>query len=405
MTPTPDHPTAPLHVCVVASTAPSHVHPHLAVVGELVRRGHRVTYAIGASLADLARPTGAEVLACTSVLPGVGGPREDWPSDAVAGMRLFLDEGIHVLPQLHAALDDDVPDVVLFDIGGFAGPVAAATWGVPAVQLSPTYVAWDGYEADLEPVMGPILATPAGRAYTDTFDRWLADAGGLVTRADLSVTPPRSLVLVPRAMQPEADRVDRTRYRFVGPCLDPGRFAAGDWTPPPGDGPLLYVALGTAYHDRPHLYRACLEALDGQGWRLVISRGDQVAETDLGPIPPWARTHRSVPQLAVLAEAAVFVTHAGMGSCTEALWSAVPTVAVPQAVDQFDNAATLASLGVGVHLTEDPPTAATLREAVLGVVDDAAVRSRLATIADELHAVGGPGRAADAVVDAAARRW
>ena len=51
MTPTPGTRT-PAHVAVVASTAPSHVHPHLAVVRELVERGHRVTYLIGDALAD-----------------------------------------------------------------------------------------------------------------------------------------------------------------------------------------------------------------------------------------------------------------------------------------------------------------------------------------------------------------
>lgn len=404
MTPTPGSPT-PAHVAVVASTAPSHVHPHLAVVRELVDRGHRVTYLIGDALAELARPTGADVIGCSSVLPGVGGPRDEWPSDAVEGMRLFLDEQIHVLPQVRAALDGDRPDVVLYDIGGYAGAVAASRWGVPAVQLSPTYVAWDGYHDDLAEVMGPLLASPAGVDLTATFDGWLAAESAGLTQDDVNVAPPRSLVLVPKVMQPNAERVDPDRYRFVGPCLDPARFEPRGWRPPDGDGPLLYVALGTAYHDRPDVYRACLEAVDGLGWRLVLSRGSQVAEADLGPLPPGVDTYELVPQLAVLAEADVFVTHAGMGSSTEALWSAVPTVAVPQAVDQFDNAAKLEELGVGRHLTTDPPSAADLRAALVELTADGAVRERLDAIAAELHAVGGPGGAADAVEDAVAGTW
>jgi UDP:flavonoid glycosyltransferase YjiC (YdhE family) len=38
------------------------MHPHLAVIGELVRRGHRVSYLVGGHLAELARPTGADVI-------------------------------------------------------------------------------------------------------------------------------------------------------------------------------------------------------------------------------------------------------------------------------------------------------------------------------------------------------
>lgn len=36
------------------------------------------------------------------------------------------------------------PGLVLHDTGALAGPVAAARWGVPAVQLSPTFVPWEG---------------------------------------------------------------------------------------------------------------------------------------------------------------------------------------------------------------------------------------------------------------------
>src|SRR4051794_28710516 len=98
--------TGRVHVAIVAASAPSHMHPHLAVVRELVRRGHRVSYLVGHHLAELAADTGADVVGCTSVLPGAPGV-PGWPDDDVAGMRMFLDEAVHVLPQVHAALDRD----------------------------------------------------------------------------------------------------------------------------------------------------------------------------------------------------------------------------------------------------------------------------------------------------------
>jgi UDP:flavonoid glycosyltransferase YjiC (YdhE family) len=55
------------------------------------------------------------------------------------------------------------------------------------------------------------------------------------------------------------------------------------------------------------------------------------------------------PQLDILAFADVFITHAGMGGTVESLWFGVPTVSVPQAVDQFTNAAQLEAIGAGVH--------------------------------------------------------
>jgi hypothetical protein len=65
---------------------------------------------------------------------------------------------MHVLPQVTAALDGDPPDLVLHDIGGLAGPAAAVRWGVPAAQLSPAFVAWEGYEEDMADAIAAMKA-------------------------------------------------------------------------------------------------------------------------------------------------------------------------------------------------------------------------------------------------------
>jgi MGT family glycosyltransferase len=390
-----------LHIGIVASSAPSHMHPHLAVVRELVDRGHRVSYLVGAHLAGLARPTGADVIGFDSLLPGSPGAGH-WPEDDTAGMRMFLDDSIHVLPQVLAALDTDRPDIVLYDIGGFAGPVAAAGWGIPSAQLSPSIVAWDTYRHDMSAVLDSIFASENGKAYLKAFNDWLA--GTSLTFEEVTGEPRRCLVLIPRAMQPNADRVDRDRYRFVGPCIDPRRDDPGDWAPPPGESPLALLAFGTAYTDRIDVYHNTIEALHGTGWHLVIATG-HVRPDALGAVPEWVQLREMVPQPAVLRIADAFVSHAGMGSCTEALWYGVPTVAIPQAVDQPANAAQLEAIGVGRHLTADPPTPDQIHDAILEVAADPQIRLRLDGIREELHRVGGPRHAADAVEDVATGRW
>ncbi len=112
-----------------------------------------------------------------------------------------------------------------------------------------------------------------------------------------------------------------------------------------------------------------------------------------------------MPQPAVLRVSDAFVTHAGMGSCTEALWYGVPTVALPQAVDQPANAAQLEALGVGRQLTEHLPSPAEIHRAILEMSVSPQIRLRLNAIRDELHRVGGPEHAADAVENAARGRW
>ncbi|MGD9572020.1 MAG: macrolide family glycosyltransferase [Thermoleophilia bacterium] len=388
----------PAHVGVVGTTAPSHVHPSLGLVRELVARGHRVTYAIGETLAPLVAGTGAEPIVHPSVLPDA-----DWSGDIVASMDLFLDDGVAALPVVMAAWADDPPAVVLHDIGGHAGPPAAQRLGVPSVQVSPAHVAWEGYEEDMAEALAPIRESEAGRRHFGRFADWLAESG--VTRPvdDVLGRPERGLVLIPRVMQPHADRVPAS-FRFVGPCIDPARLALDGWDPGDDGRPLLYVGFGTAFTDHLDLYRGVVDRFGGGDWRVVISTGSTVAPEDLGPLPRGVEAHRSVDQIAVLRHARAFVTHAGMGGITEALWFGVPMVAVPQAVDQFANAERLAEIGAGVHVPQDQAAPEALERAVREVAADAAVARRLAEIRADLHATGGAGRAADAVEEIIAAR-
>ena len=152
------------------------------------------------------------------------------------------------------------------------------------------------------------------------------------------------------------------------------------------------------------MYHNVIEALDGTGLRLTIATG-RVSPDKLGAAGDWVQLRATVPQPAVLRTADAFVTHAGMGSCTEGLWYGVPMVAIPQAVDQPSNADRLEAIGAGRHLRTDPPSAPEIRKAIKEVATDLQVRLRLNEIRDELQCVGGPSHAADAVEDAANGLW
>ncbi|WP_370947433.1 macrolide family glycosyltransferase [Amycolatopsis sp. cg5] len=380
------------HISMIGCTAPSHIYPSLALIRELVDRGHRVTYAMGERLVDLITPTGAEPVAHASQLPGA---EADWPEDAGAAMRIFLDENIAVLPKLIETYDEDRPELFLYDIGGLAAPVLGHRYGVPALQLSPTYVAWDGYEEDFAEFIDGLRASESGAAYFKVYGEWLAENGIDAEPFAWLSHPANVLSLIPRAMQPNADRVGE-HVEFVGPCLDPGRLADRSWTAPDG-AKVLLVSFGTAVTDQLDIYRACIEGFRDSGWHVVLSVGNKIDLADLGDVPANFEVHRSVPQLAVLEAASAFVTHAGMGGSTESLWFGVPTVAIPFATDGFGNAARLEELGAGVQLPSDQVTAAALRSSVDQVANDPAVAQRLAVLSREVRANGGVGKAADAV--------
>lgn len=382
-----------MHIAMIGTTAPSHIYPSLGLIAELVKRGHRVTYAVGEQLASVVEPSDVEVVSFPSILPQ---GEDDWPNDPAQAMHVFLDEALESFEILTDFYDGDRPDLFLYDIGGLAAPVLGRRYGVKAVQLSPAMVAWDGYEDDFAEVLDPLRVSESGKAYHAAYSTWLQDNGIEVDAWDWISHPEHILSLIPRAMQPNADRVPE-RVQFVGPCIDPARLEEGGWTPPSSDTRVLYVSFGTGFNERPEFYRTCIEAFAGSHWHVVISIGNRVDADGLGAAASNIEIHSRVPQLAVLKAASAFVTHAGMGGCTESLWFEVPTVAIPQAVDQFGNAALLEELGVGVQLQNEDVTVDSLRRAVEKVADSADIRARLSEIGAEVRARGGIETAADAV--------
>ncbi|OLL76088.1 putative glycosyl transferase [Pseudonocardia sp. Ae168_Ps1] len=380
------------HVLMSTVAAHGHVHPNLPVMAELVARGHRVTYPVPERFADAVSATGATALRIRTDLPDPA-RGEQWPEGGVEAMRLFSGEARSAYEQIADALQYEHPDVVCYDGSGWAGHALSRVWGLPRVELAPHMVAWDGFSEDMADAFA-FLDAPEGLAWRAELDAWLAEVGAGVGNREFLRRPDRSVVLIPEAMQPHADRVDRERYTFVGPVIG-DRSHQGLWPKP--RNPLLLVSLGSAYNDRPRFWRDCIAAMHGTGWATVLATGPHVDRADLGEIPGDVVVREWVPQLAVLAQASAFVTHAGMGGCSEGLWHGVPMVAVPQAVDQFGNADVIAGLGVGEHLPVGEVTPESLREAVLRVSSSEDVARRCAEQKAVARAAGGAAQAADVI--------
>ncbi|MGW6491052.1 macrolide-inactivating glycosyltransferase [Streptomyces sp. NPDC055056] len=387
----------PAHIAMFSIAAHGHVNPSIEVIRELVARGHRVTYAIPPAFADKVAETGAEPKLWNSTLPTDDDP-DAWGTELIDHIEPFLADALQAEPQLAAAYAEDEPDLVLYDITAYPARVLAHRWGVPLVQLSPSMVAWEGYDEEVgKPLFEPLKETPRGKAFYETFAGWIAGNGMDLRVEDFMGRPDRCLVLMPRALQPNADRVDEERYTFVGACQG-DRSAQGEWRRPAGAGRVLLVSLGSSFTKQPAFYRACAEAFaDLPDWHVVLQIGAFVDPAELGELPDNVEVHSWVPQLSVLRQADAFITHAGSGGSQEGLATATPMVAVPQAADQFGNADVLQALGVARHLPAAEASAAALREAVLAVADDPGVARRLKEIREGMAGEGGTRRAADLI--------
>jgi MGT family glycosyltransferase len=398
--------TSRAHIAMFSIAAHGHVNPSLEVIRELVARGHRVTYAIPPLFAEKVAETGAEPRLWNSTLPGPDADPEAWGTTLLDNVEPFLNDAVQALPQLIEAYEGDEPDLVLHDITSYPARVLAHRWGVPAVSLSPNLVAWEGYEQEVaEPMWEEPRKTERGRAYYARFHAWLEE-NGITRHPDPFLgRPARSLVLIPKALQPHADRVDEAVHTFVGACQG-DRAAEGEWRRPDGAEKVVLVSLGSSFTKRPAFYRECVKAFgDLPGWHVVLQVGKHVDRAELGDVPANVDVRTWVPQLAVLRQADLFVTHAGAGGSQEGLATATPMIAVPQAVDQFGNADMLQALGVARHLPTEDATAEALRTAALALVDDPEVAARLKEIQAQMAQEGGTRRAADLIeAELAARR-
>jgi MGT family glycosyltransferase len=382
------------HFFFISVPASGHVNPTLPLVSELLRRGHRVSYAIGHEMVSTVEETGAEIIDLPTEVPKA--PQVTMPGPPeMAQMMQFIVEDIRAnFPVLQQRFQADPPDAVCFDGMSPLGRMLAETLGVPEIALVPNFATNEHFSMrDVIGDQGELLVD----AFAEIGRRIQEIAGEFgVHLASPVGAPPAglNLVFLPREFQLRGETFDQ-RFRFIGPLL--GDRDQQPWQPRDPHAPLLFISLGTAFNNRPEFYRMCFEAFADSRWQVAMSTGRDIDPTVLGTIPDNFDVRASFPQPAVLRHAAVFVSHTGMNSTMESLHAGVPLVAVPQMAEQAANAARVEELGLGRRLTPDALTPAGLRAAVEEIAEDQQVRVNLEQMRQIIGSCGGAVAGADAL--------
>jgi len=389
---------------VLAYPTYGHIAPILPVAAELARRGEEVFfYGTGRSRAKI-EATGACFRAYARGHDDFNPtpPTEGLFSDMARLAALTED----ILPGLLDEVRALAPAYLLIDTKSLWGRLVGQILGIPAVTLSVVFAIRDGVigvpeltgllysGAPAEKLLGGLLGLGE---YFETARRLMRRYGtaapGIV--AYLGNPQPLNIVFTSRELQPGSQAFG-DEFVFAGPSIPPACDTPRDFPFERLDGrPLVYVSLGTTFHDVPAFYRACFEALGGSAWQVALSTGG--ADLDLGAPPENFLVRRFVPQLALLERAAVFVTHGGMNSANEGLYFGVPLVVAPQRGDQHMVAARVVELGAGLAISPRELDAARLRAAVEAALSQPAFRERAQSLGASLRAAGGYRRAADAI--------
>ncbi|MCV5706991.1 UDP-glucosyltransferase, partial [Escherichia coli] len=81
-----------------------------------------------------------------------------------------------------------------------------------------------------------------------------------------------------------------------------------------------------------------------------LSVGKHIDTNQLKNVPPNFKVYNYVPQLEVLKQANLFITHGGMNSSSESLYFGVPMIVIPVMGDQPIVAQRIEDLKAGIQL-------------------------------------------------------
>jgi UDP:flavonoid glycosyltransferase YjiC (YdhE family) len=305
---------------------------------------------------------------------------------------MLVDAAEPSIAPLRAHLARARPDVVVIDPMAYFAAIAAHEEKLP----------WLGLSTSLNPCIGDDVDSELKDTLRSLDDarRALFVAHGMPAprfRVSDVLSPRGTFVLSTKELLGDGLPDDGVPVHLVGAALPGGGAPAREAGPP-----LVYASFGSQAYHQPVQLGVVLEAARGVAARFVVAMGELASSPLARSAPPNVEVVSFAPQVALLAEASVAITHGGANSVHEALAHGVPLLVSPICNDQPHNAALVARAGAGRAVDLARATASevtTCLRALLAV--DAPERRAARAIARSYAGAGGAGRIADLVLGAA----
>jgi UDP:flavonoid glycosyltransferase YjiC (YdhE family) len=349
----------PTRIAVFCMPEPGHFQLLRPLVAGLARRGAEVGVFTARAFEAEVRSAGANF---TDLF--AGHPLESADDASLPFPCRYVSYAGHCARQLAGELERERPALIVYETFALIGRVVAGLLGVPWVNLSPGH--------DLDParyVRG--LETDPRVSISPACDRAVATLRGGLGLPDASpfsfvtsLSPFLNICCEPPAFLPEGRRQVFEPLAFFGSLPSPGEPEPGPSHPGAsfsGDAGRfkVYASFGTIVwrYYRQEAF-AALQALS----RYLADRPDAEGLISLGhaELKPGQRRRLEgrnvrvepyVDQVAVLREADLFVTHNGINSTHQAIFSMVPMLSYPFFWDQPDLAAMCQDRGLAVPIS------------------------------------------------------
>ena len=398
-------------------------------IGDVLRRrGHRVVFIIEESFAGTLEEKGFEerLMRLAPVSQAEEDPGQFWKDfiretapvfrtptiEQLEGFiaptfQALIDGARHVDERLIEIFDELRPDVIVEDnVVSFPALMACGRPWVRIVSCNPAELARRAGAPHLLRLSDrrsqPLGRLPRGvRAHARRHARRLRRV--LPRARGAAVAGPRVHARVTLAQPVALSRGDRLRPRLSARIrlAQPRGERPGDrrpWTMPrslsDGDEPLVYLSLGSLASGDVELMQGLIDSLADAPFRVIVSMGPQHESLELAGNMAGAEF---LPQASILPQVDLVITHGGNNTVTESLYYGKPMVVLPVFWDQHDNAQRIHETGFGVRLDTYGHEPAELPAAVEGLLSDAALGPRLATVSRRLQDSPGTVRAADLI--------
>jgi MGT family glycosyltransferase len=268
----------------------------------------------------------------------------------------LVDGARYVDERLREIFDELEPDVIVEDnvVGFPAVPASGRPWvrivscnplELKDPALPPTFsgyptgdaAAWDEFRERYRELHKPLQTE---------FSAFCEERGAppLPALEFIHESPFLNLYLYPAEADYRRSQPLGERWRRLESCV---REVDESFDPPPGDGALVYVSLGSLGSADVELMNRLVAALAETPHRYVVSKGPQHELIELAPNMMGAEF---LPQPAILPHVDLVITHGGNNTVTEAIHFGKPMIVLPLFWDQHDNAQRVAESGLGVRL-------------------------------------------------------
>lgn len=316
-------------------------------------------------------------------------------------------------PQLKAIIERVRPDVVIED-NVIAFP-ALVTAGVPFVRIvscnplempgddvAPVFSGlaeddrsgWDRFRAEYDRTHRPLWTA---------YDAWVQEQGAPpLPDLEFIHRGTENLYVYPSVLDYVDERpLDDTWHRLESSVRETEDAPVGlpaSFTD--GTRPLVYFSLGSLGSADVELMRRVIAELAQLPVNVIVSKGPLHDELELAA-NMWGA--QFLPQTTILPLVDLVITHGGNNTTTEALHFGKPMIVLPLFWDQYDNAQRVHERGFGIRLDTYGFTHEQFQDAVRTLLDDTALRERVAAVGAGIRASDGVAAAATVIERVGAR--